>query len=232
MTSAGLSTRASAISAAGTVLSQPTMQTSASKSCAMSISSIESAISSRETSDARIPGVACVWLSETAMVLKDSATPPASVTPRSTAAARSRWLRLQGMVCVHIDETPTIAPSRRSGSMPIARKCERAAARSSPWASSARALRRAAAVKSESELMSRGIVARRAPAASWSANRGAQIDRAVQRDGLEQLTVVGDEQHGAVVGVQRGLELLDRRQVEVVRGLVEHEPVRAGGHQQ
>ena len=64
--------RASAISAAGTVLSHPTMQTSASKSCAMSISSIESAISSRETSDARMPGVACDWLSETAIVLNAS----------------------------------------------------------------------------------------------------------------------------------------------------------------
>ena len=41
-----------------------------------------------------------------------------------------------------------------------------------------------------------------------------------------------DEQQRAVVGVERGLELLDRRQVEVVRRLVEHEPVRAGGHQQ
>ena len=55
-TTAGLSTRASAISAAGTVLSQPTMQTSASKSWAWTMSSIESAMTSRETSEARIPG--------------------------------------------------------------------------------------------------------------------------------------------------------------------------------
>ena len=76
-----MSTRASAISAAGTVLSQPTRHTSASKSCACTISSIESAITSREISDARIPGVACDWLSETAIVLKPSATPPAAATP-------------------------------------------------------------------------------------------------------------------------------------------------------
>ena len=68
-TTAGRSTRASAISAAGTVLSQPTRQISASKSCAWTISSIESAITSRETSEARMPGVACDWLSETAIVL-------------------------------------------------------------------------------------------------------------------------------------------------------------------
>ena len=82
------------------------MQTSASKSCAMSISSIESAISSRETSEARMPGVACDWLSETAIVLNASGTPPAASTPRPTAAARSRWLRLHGIVCVHIDAMP------------------------------------------------------------------------------------------------------------------------------
>ena len=65
----GLVERASAISAAGTVLSQPTRQTSASKSCACAISSIESAITSREMSDARMPGVPCDWLSLTAIVL-------------------------------------------------------------------------------------------------------------------------------------------------------------------
>ena len=77
-----MSSRASAISAAGVVLSQPTMQTSASKSCASAISSIESAITSRETSDARIPGVPCDWLSETAIVLNGSATPPAALDRR------------------------------------------------------------------------------------------------------------------------------------------------------
>ena len=60
-------------------MSQPTRQTSASKSWAWVISSIESAITSREISDARIPGVPCDWLSETAIVLNSSATPPASV---------------------------------------------------------------------------------------------------------------------------------------------------------
>ena len=67
-----MSTRASAISAAGVVLSQPTRQTRPSKSCACTISSIESAITSREISEARIPGVPCDWLSETAIVLKPS----------------------------------------------------------------------------------------------------------------------------------------------------------------
>ena len=98
------------------------MHTSASKSWAMSISSTESAITSRETSDARMPAVPCVWLSDTAMVLNSSGTPPAASTPSATAAARSRWVRLHGIVPVHVEAIPTIGPPSRSGSMPIARK--------------------------------------------------------------------------------------------------------------
>jgi hypothetical protein len=86
-----LSTRASAISAAGAVLSQPTMQTSESKSCAWTINSIESAITSRDISDARIPGVPCDWLSETAIVLNASGTPPAAVTASATWPESSSW---------------------------------------------------------------------------------------------------------------------------------------------
>ena len=144
-TTDGRSTRASAISAAGTVLSQPTTHTSASKSCAWVISSIESAITSRETSDARMPTVPCDWLSDTAIVLKISGTPPACSTAAAACSARRRWLRLQGIVRVHVEAIPTIGPSRRSGSMPMARKCERAPARSAPERSASRARRRAAA---------------------------------------------------------------------------------------
>src|SRR4051794_27571458 len=144
MTTPGLSTRASAISAAGTVLSQPTTQTSASKSCACAISSIESAITSREISDARIPGVPCDWLSETAIVLNGSGTPPASRAPFATCCASSSWLTLHGIVPVHVDTTPTIGSSSRAGSIPSARKCARAPARSAACASPSRARRRRA----------------------------------------------------------------------------------------
>jgi hypothetical protein len=140
-----LSTRASAIRAAGTVLSQPTMHTSASKSCACTNSSIESAITSREISDARMPGVPCDWLSETAIVLNGSATPPAASTASPAAALSSSWLRLHGIVPVQVEAMPTMGPSSRSGSMPIARKCARAPARSAPARRPSRALRRAVA---------------------------------------------------------------------------------------
>ena len=53
----------------------------------------------------------------------------------------------------------------------------------------------------------------------------------VMRDGLEQAAVVADEQQGAVVAVERELELLDRLEVEVVGRLVEHEAVHSPGHQ-
>src|SRR3954453_12000609 len=132
------------MSAAGTVLSHPTRQTRASKSCACAISSIESAITSREMSEARIPGVACDWLSETAMVLKTSPTPPAASPPSTTRSASSRWFRLHGIVPVHVEAMPTIGPPRRAGSMPIARKCARAGARSAPETSASRARRRRA----------------------------------------------------------------------------------------
>ena len=90
-----------------------------------------------------MPGVACVWLSETAIVLNSQRTPPAAVTASATCAASSRWVMLHGMVCVQVEAMPTIGPSSRAGSMPMARKCDRAPARSAPRASPARARRRA-----------------------------------------------------------------------------------------
>ena len=72
-----MSRRASAITAAGIVLSQPTRQTSPSKWCPRVTSSIESAITSRETSEARMPAAPIVTPSETAIVLNSSGVPPA-----------------------------------------------------------------------------------------------------------------------------------------------------------
>jgi hypothetical protein len=66
------------------------------------MSSIESAITSRETSEARIPGVPCVWLSETAIVLKGSPTPPAASTAAQVSSASVHRLRLHGIVPVHV----------------------------------------------------------------------------------------------------------------------------------
>ena len=71
-----------------------------------------------------MPGVPCDWLSETAIVLNGSGTPPAAATAAAARAAlSSSWLRLHGIVPVQVEAMPTIGPSSRSGSTPIARKC-------------------------------------------------------------------------------------------------------------
>src|SRR6476469_9989727 len=91
-----------------------------------------------------MPGVPCDWLSETAIVLKPSARPFAAETPSPTRSASSRWLRLQGIVPVHVDATPMIGRPTCAGSMPIARKCAHAGARSALLRSPVRARRRRA----------------------------------------------------------------------------------------
>ena len=85
-----MSMRQSAIAAAGIVLSHPTMSTSPSKLWPRVTSSIESAITSRETSEAFIPCVPMVTPSLTAMVLNSIGVPPAALTPAFTRSASSR----------------------------------------------------------------------------------------------------------------------------------------------
>ena len=106
--------RASAITVPGIVLSQPEIVTSASKQCALATSSIESAISSRETSDARIPAVPIVIPSEIAIVFSSIGVPPAARMPSLTFAASTRLLKLHGIVSIHECATPTIGFARSS----------------------------------------------------------------------------------------------------------------------
>ena len=79
-----MSRRSSAIPAAGIVLSHATRATIASKPYARATSSIESAITSRETSEAFIPSVPIVMPSEIAIVLNSIGVPPAARTPAFT----------------------------------------------------------------------------------------------------------------------------------------------------
>ena len=92
-------------------------------------SSTESAISSRLTSEARIPGVPWVRLSEIAIVLNSSGVPPAARTPAATRAASARWFRLHGIVPVQVVAIPTSGLLQSRSSSPIARRCARAPAR-------------------------------------------------------------------------------------------------------
>src|SRR5215210_2556086 len=132
-----MSRRASAITAAGIVLSQPTRHTSPSSRCPRTTSSIESAITSRETSDARIPSVPIETPSETEIVLNSIGVPPARRMPCFTYRASARWLRLHGIVSIHVVETPTSGRARSASVKPVPFSIARAAARSTPSVSAA-----------------------------------------------------------------------------------------------
>src|SRR5205814_1082658 len=96
----------------GIVLSQPTSTTSASNMCPRATSSIESAITSRETSEVFMPSVPMVMPSLIAMVLNSIGVPPASRTPRFTCSASRRRLKLHGMVSVQVLAMPTSGRAR------------------------------------------------------------------------------------------------------------------------
>ena len=127
-----MSMRASAIAAAGIVLSQPTRQTSPSRWCERVASSIESAMTSRLTSEPRMPSTPIVTPSETEIVLNSIGVPPASRMPCLTFCASARWLKLHGIVSIHVVATPTNGRAMSSSVKPIALSIARAAARSGP----------------------------------------------------------------------------------------------------
>ena len=77
-----------AIAAPGIVLSQPTRQTRPSNMCEIATSSIESAITSREISEPRMPVEPIVTPSETEMVLNSIGVPPAARMPSLTCCGQ------------------------------------------------------------------------------------------------------------------------------------------------
>ena len=103
----------------GIVLSQPDSATTASNRCPRATSSIESAITSRLTSEVFMPSVPIVIPSEIAIVLYSSGVPPAARMPSITFAdSRRRW-KLHGIVPIHVFATPTIGLRRSSSVSPI-----------------------------------------------------------------------------------------------------------------
>src|SRR6478672_469119 len=79
-----------------------------------------------------MPDVPIETPSETSSVLNSIGVPPASRTPRFTWTARSRWLRLHGIVSIQVVPTPTIGFARSSSVKPTAFSIARAPARSGP----------------------------------------------------------------------------------------------------
>ena len=103
----------------GMVLSQPESATTASNRCPRATSSIESATSSRLTSEVFIPSVPIVIPSDTAIVLNSIGVPPAARTPSLTrSASRRRW-KLHGIVSVQVLAMPTMGRARSSSPKPI-----------------------------------------------------------------------------------------------------------------
>ena len=94
-------------------------------------------MTSRETSDARMPEVPIDTPSETAIVLNSIGVAPASRMPRFTSTARSRWLRLHGIVSIQVVATPMMGFARSSSVKPVPLSIERAPARSGPSVSAA-----------------------------------------------------------------------------------------------
>ena len=100
----------------GIVLSQPQSATTASKRWPRATSSIESAITSRETSEVFMPVVPIVIPSEIAIVLSSIGVPPAARMPSLTFAASARRWKLQGIVSIQVEATPMIGLASASSS--------------------------------------------------------------------------------------------------------------------
>ena len=100
-------------------MSQPDIAITASNRCPRATSSIESAITSRLTSEVFIPSVPIVMPSETATVLNSIGVPPAARTPSLTFSARRRRWKLHGITSVQVLAMPTIGRDSASSSKPM-----------------------------------------------------------------------------------------------------------------
>ena len=116
----------------GRDLSHPARVTIPSKRSACIIVSTESAMTSRLTSEARMPSWPMEMPSETAMVMNSRGKPPAARTPSLALLARRSRGRLHGVTSFHDETTPICGLSQSSSVIPTARSMARAGARVGP----------------------------------------------------------------------------------------------------
>ena len=83
-------------------------------------------MTSRLTSDARIPSWPIEMPSETAMVTNSNGNPPAARPPPWPAGPAGRAGRLHGVTSFQLDATPTWGLSQSASVMPTARSMARA----------------------------------------------------------------------------------------------------------
>ena len=89
-------------------------------------------MTSRETSEARMPSWPIEMPSETEIVPNSIGKPPAARTPSLAALASRASDRLHGVISFHDEAMPTCGLSTSSSVMPTARSIARAGARRSP----------------------------------------------------------------------------------------------------
>ena len=116
----------------GSDLSHPAKVSRASKRSACMTVSIESAMTSRDTSEARMPSWPMEIPSDTAIVTNSIGKPPASRTPSLERLASRSSGMLHGVTSFHDDATPTWGLDQSSSVMPMARSMARAGARVGP----------------------------------------------------------------------------------------------------
>ena len=116
----------------GSDLSQPASSTEPSSRSANMTVSTESAMTSRETSEARMPSWPMEMPSETEMVPNSSGKPPAARTPSLARLASRSSERLQGVISFQDEATPICGLPKSSSPMPTARSIARAGALASP----------------------------------------------------------------------------------------------------
>ena len=122
------SRRADAISIAGIDLSQPAIPTKPSRRSANTTVSTESQLTSRLTSEPRIPSWPIEMPSDTVIVPNSRATPPASRMPALTSSASARSVMLHGVISFQELAMPTCGFTQSSSVSPTARSIARAAA--------------------------------------------------------------------------------------------------------
>ena len=110
------------------LLSQPARPTKPSKRSANTTVSTESVMTSRDTSEARMPSWPMLIPSLTVIVPNSSGYPPAANTPSFTWAASLCSVMLHGVTSFHAEATPTCGFTQSSSPMPTARSIARAGA--------------------------------------------------------------------------------------------------------
>src|ERR1041384_5658390 len=113
-------------------LSQPPPATMPSKPSQPATVSIESAITSRDTSEYFIPSVPIEMPSEMVIVPKMTALPPASLTPTDASTASLAMCMLHGVTMLQVEAMPIWDFWKSSFEKPTACNIARLAARSAP----------------------------------------------------------------------------------------------------